>query len=146
PDHETSLGVTFPVVAESRLYIRDNERLHCYDVSGKGPGSAPPAVKKITLNLTENELRPDQPTARPARTGKDRAPHAVFVPTPHDIVEKMLELAAVKKDSLLVDLGSGDGRVLIAAARKYGCRAVGYEIDKGLVEISRQSIANSNLE
>ena len=49
----------------------------------------------------------------------------------------MLELAAVKKTDVVYDLGSGDGRIVITAAKKYGCTAVGYELDKELVESSR---------
>ncbi len=62
----------------------------------------------------------------------------MFVPTPHDVVGKMLELAEVEKKSIVYDLGSGDGRIVIAAAEEYGCRAVGYEIDKELVALSRE--------
>ena len=48
-----------------------------------------------------------------------------FVPTPIEVVDKMLELAEVKKGDVLYDLGSGDGRIVIRAAQKYGIRAVG---------------------
>ncbi|NHJ87792.1 MAG: SAM-dependent methyltransferase [Asgard group archaeon] len=54
---------------------------------------------------------------------------APWVPTRIKKVHKMLELASVKKDDLVYDLGCGDGRVLIIAARKYGAKAVGVEID-----------------
>jgi outer membrane protein assembly factor BamB len=73
----------------------------------------------------------------PANKTHDRAAHAVFVPTPQDTVETMLELANVKKSDVVYDLGSGDGRIVITAAKKYGCRSIGYESDKGLIELSR---------
>lgn len=61
-----------------------------------------------------------------------------YVPTPMPTVRRMLELAGVDRDDHLVDLGSGDGRILITAARKYGVRsAVGIEIDPWLVEWAR---------
>ncbi|MGH7829022.1 MAG: SAM-dependent methyltransferase, partial [Candidatus Binatia bacterium] len=63
-----------------------------------------------------------------------------FVPTPQDVVERMLEMAQVKKGDVVYDLGSGDGRIVITAAKKYGVRAVGFEIDPGLVKQSRESI------
>jgi len=53
----------------------------------------------------------------------------MYLPTPQDVVERMLELAAVSQDDLVYDLGCGDGRVLVTAARTYGCRCRGYDID-----------------
>jgi cyclopropane fatty-acyl-phospholipid synthase-like methyltransferase len=61
-----------------------------------------------------------------------------FVPTLMDVVDKMLELAEVKTGDLLYDLGSGDGRIVIRAAQKYGIRAVGIEMDQLLLDKARQ--------
>lgn len=58
--------------------------------------------------------------------------------TPHDVVSRLLELARVGPDDLVYDLGSGDGRVVIAAAAHYGSRGVGFEIDPDLVARSRR--------
>ena len=59
-----------------------------------------------------------------------RAPDVIFVPTPHEVVEAMLKVAKVGKGDVLYDLGSGDGRIPITAAQKYGiARAVGIDID-----------------
>lgn len=69
-----------------------------------------------------------------------------FVPTPQGVVEKMLELAEVKKGDILYDLGSGDGRIVITAAKKYGVRAVGFEIDPTLIKKSREQIHREKLE
>jgi tRNA G37 N-methylase Trm5 len=52
-----------------------------------------------------------------------------YVPTPDNVVAKMLELAKVNRNDVVYDLGSGDGRIVITAARKYGSRGVGYDID-----------------
>jgi cyclopropane fatty-acyl-phospholipid synthase-like methyltransferase len=60
-----------------------------------------------------------------------------FVPTPIEVVDKMLELAEVKKGDVIYDLGSGDGRIVIRAAKKYGARAVGIEMDSMLLEKAR---------
>lgn len=54
---------------------------------------------------------------------------APFVPTPNDVVERMLELAQVTSSDLVYDLGCGDGRILIAAATKYGARGFGFDIE-----------------
>lgn len=60
-----------------------------------------------------------------------------FVPTPPEVVDRMLELAEVKATDVIYDVGSGDGRIVIRAAKKYGVRGVGIEIDRDLVERSR---------
>jgi outer membrane protein assembly factor BamB len=77
---------------------------------------------------------------------KKKAPDAVFVPTPPDVVARMLDLAAVKKGDVVYDLGSGDGRVVVAAAKAHGCRAVGVEIDKELVALSRRRAKEAGVE
>jgi cyclopropane fatty-acyl-phospholipid synthase-like methyltransferase len=61
-----------------------------------------------------------------------------FVPTPMEIVERMLTLAEVKQTDLLYDLGSGDGRIVITAAKKYGIRGIGVDLDPKLVEQARR--------
>lgn len=62
---------------------------------------------------------------------------APYVPTPDRIVWQMLELADVSEDDVVYDLGSGDGRIVLAAAQKFGARGVGIEIDPELVEKAR---------
>ncbi|QKT02844.1 class I SAM-dependent methyltransferase [Ectothiorhodospiraceae bacterium 2226] len=59
-----------------------------------------------------------------------------YVPTPMDVVEEMLELAEIGPDSVLYDLGSGDGRIVISAAKDYGARAVGIDIDPNRIDES----------
>jgi SAM-dependent methyltransferase len=63
-----------------------------------------------------------------------RTPDIHFTPTRHNIADAMLRLAAVTADDVVYDLGSGDGRIPIIAAQKYGARGVGIEIDPTLVE------------
>lgn len=58
-----------------------------------------------------------------------RTPDVIFVPTPQPVVDAMLEMAKVHKGDILYDLGSGDGRIPITAAKRYGVRAVGIDID-----------------
>lgn len=59
----------------------------------------------------------------------EREPDVIFVPTPHAVVDAMLEMAQVRDGDVLFDLGSGDGRIPIAAAKKFNIRAVGIDID-----------------
>ena len=62
-----------------------------------------------------------------------------FVATTPEVVDRMLELAQVKSNDLLYDLGSGDGRIVIQAAKKYGAKGVGVEIDAELVQRARNN-------
>jgi SAM-dependent methyltransferase len=77
---------------------------------------------------------------------RDSSHIAPFVPAPHEVVNRMLELAEIKQGDVLYDLGSGDGRIVVAAAKKFGIRAVGFEIDPGLVKDSQQFIKQAGLE
>lgn len=63
-----------------------------------------------------------------------------YVPTPQEVVDRMLELAQVKKGDVVYDLGSGDGRIVITAAKKYGVKAIGFEIDPERIKESRENI------
>jgi SAM-dependent methyltransferase len=67
-----------------------------------------------------------------------KTPDIHFTPTRQGLADAMLRLAEVKPDDVVYDLGSGDGRIVMLAAQKYGARGVGIEIDHGLVEMSRQ--------
>ena len=66
-----------------------------------------------------------------------KTPDIHFAVTPQPLADAMLTLAHVTKDDVVYDLGSGDGRIVVLAAQKYGARGVGIEIDHRLVEISR---------
>jgi SAM-dependent methyltransferase len=68
-----------------------------------------------------------------------------FVPTPQEVVDKMIEIGGVKKGDVVYDLGSGDGRIVITAAKK-GARAVGFDVDGDLVKESRENIRKAGLE
>ncbi|MBI4190496.1 MAG: methyltransferase domain-containing protein [Betaproteobacteria bacterium] len=59
-----------------------------------------------------------------------------YVPTPQAVVDEMLRLAKVNADDVVVDLGSGDGRIVLTAAQRYGARGLGLEIDEELVQFS----------
>jgi len=80
---------------------------------------------------------------RPVR--KTRKPDIPFEGTPQNVVDKMLEMAKVTKDDLVYDLGCGDGRIVVTAAKRYGCRAVGYEIDRKLIKESLENVQKNNV-
>jgi cyclopropane fatty-acyl-phospholipid synthase-like methyltransferase len=68
-----------------------------------------------------------------------------FVPTPIEVVDKMLELAEVKKGDVVYDLGSGDGRIVIRAAKKFGVKAVGIEMDSLLLDKARKDAKSAGV-
>ncbi|MBI3859577.1 MAG: class I SAM-dependent methyltransferase [Thaumarchaeota archaeon] len=68
-----------------------------------------------------------------------------FVPIPEDVIPVMLRLASLKPDEKLVDLGSGDGRILVVAARDFGAKATGAEVRRDLVLSSRKLIRSLGL-
>jgi trans-aconitate methyltransferase len=69
----------------------------------------------------------------------------IYVPTPYDVVDEMLRLAGVGKGDVLYDLGSGDGRIPIAAAKKFGIRATGIDIDPELVRQAEDNAKNAGV-
>jgi predicted RNA methylase len=77
-------------------------------------------------------------SATPSSSGRDptlqHEPDVPYVATPPVVVAKMLELAQVTKDDVVYDLGSGDGRIVIMAAQRFGARGVGVEIDPQRVQ------------
>jgi SAM-dependent methyltransferase len=66
-------------------------------------------------------------------------PQAPFVPTPQDVVDRMLRFAQVGPADVVYDLGCGDGRIVITAARAYGARGVGVDIDPARIEDARRN-------
>ena len=68
-----------------------------------------------------------------------------FVPTPLEVIDRMLDLAQVKKGDVLYDLGSGDGRIVIRAAQKYGIRAIGIEMDRLLLDQARRDAQSAGV-
>jgi len=71
---------------------------------------------------------------------------APFIPTPDDVVARMLTLAKVTRDDVVYDLGCGDGRIPIAAAKKYGAKGVGLDIDPALVELATSNAKAAGVE
>jgi len=75
-----------------------------------------------------------------------QTPDIHFVPTPSAVVDAMLRFAGVTPQDVVYDLGSGDGRIVIAAAQKYGARAVGVELDRELVQKARERARKAGVD
>jgi SAM-dependent methyltransferase len=86
--------------------------------------------------------------AEPAETTSEatpRTPDVIYVPTPQVIVDKMLDLAKVQRDDVVYDLGCGDGRIVVTAAKKYGARAYGFDIDPKRVAEARANVEKNGV-
>ncbi len=143
PDYQPAVGATTPVIAGGHLYLRDGDRLFAYNIRQNALESARAEPRTVTLHLPEEPSRITDLDDRRTRSDSLRS---VFVPTPLHVVEKMLELADVKQSDRVYDLGSGDGRIVVTAARKYGSHAIGYELDEDLVAISRAAVSKEEVE
>jgi len=82
---------------------------------------------------------PTAATAQAQRQPASQTPDVIFVPTPQEVVEDMLRLANVQKGDVLYDLGSGDGRIAITAARRYGIKATGIDIDPARIREANEN-------
>src|SRR5205085_544400 len=76
---------------------------------------------------------------------KPRDPDVIYVPTPQPVVDKMLQLAEIKKSDLVYDLGCGDGRIVVTAAKKFGCKAVGFDIDPKRIKESNENVKKNKV-
>jgi precorrin-6B methylase 2 len=84
--------------------------------------------------------------AEDSKKKETKRPDVIFVPTPQEVVDRMLELAQVTKDDLVYDLGCGDGRIVATAAKKYGCRAIGFDIDPQRIKESKETVKENGVE
>jgi hypothetical protein len=85
--------------------------------------------------VAQAPAKKDEFVPQVGQAGKD----VIWVPTPEELVERMLRMAQVSDKDFVIDLGSGDGRIAIAAAKKFGARAQGIEYNPDMVEISNKS-------
>lgn len=106
---------------------------------GDRPGAAP-GVSASAAPAPSVALSPSQAAAR---GNQSLAP---YVPTPQDVVERMLELAGVSKGDVVYDLGCGDGRLVVTAAKKYGARGVGVDIDPERIAESEANAKAAGVE
>jgi SAM-dependent methyltransferase len=99
--------------------------------------------KPYSFRYDENEIIKVYPGSHGRSDAADLAP---FVPTPQPVVERMLEVAAVGRDDVVYDIGCGDGRMVITAAKKYRARGVGIDLDAALIEQCRAGAKREGVE
>jgi SAM-dependent methyltransferase len=82
---------------------------------------------------------------RAANAQERRSPDVPFVPTPQDVVDAMLKLGGVKKEDMLFDLGCGDGRIPVTAAKRLGTHGVGIDIDPERIKEAKENARNQGV-
>ncbi len=85
------------------------------------------------------------PLLAAAANGLEEEPYVPYVPTPDAVVEEMLEIAKVSAMDIVYDLGSGDGRIVIAAAKRFGARGVGIEINPDLIREANENAGQAGV-
>ena len=87
-----------------------------------------------------------QPSFAPTQALTGNSLDVPYVPTPQSVVDKMLDMAKVTGEDYLIDLGSGDGRIPIAAAKRFGAKGMGVDIDGARVQEARTNAINARVE
>ncbi|MCA9589341.1 MAG: 50S ribosomal protein L11 methyltransferase [Myxococcales bacterium] len=113
------------------------------DSAVSASASAPEAGAAGHATAASASAAPSAPSAAPSDAGSDARVglDIIYVPTPQKVVDKMLEVAKVTKDDVVYDLGCGDGRIVVSAAKKIGARGLGFDLDP-----QRVKEANANVE
>ena len=106
----------------------------------------------VTMVAIVGLLAPIAPSRAMAQQVKEappkkefRGPDVIYVPTPPKVVEKMLDMAKVKKGDVVYDLGCGDGRIVVAAAKR-GAKATGWDIDPVRVSEAKENVKKNKVE
>lgn len=93
-----------------------------------------PAFCALALGLGTAHVALAAPPHEAQAPAPTRTPDVIYVPTPEQVVEAMLDVAKVTRNDVVYDLGCGDGRIVITAAQKFGARGVGIDIDPVRIE------------
>jgi SAM-dependent methyltransferase len=108
---------------------------------------ATPSEREAFLDPRQDEKKKDKDAqTKNAKTEDNPEPDVPYWPTPPTVVDKMLEMAEVKKGDVVYDLGCGDARILVAAAKKYGVKGFGFDIDPERVKESLDNVKKNKLE
>lgn len=126
---------------------------------GTPPAPAPSESKPAETKPAETKAPETKPAeTQPATTAAEvdagapveaeptKTPDIEYVPTPDNVVTQMLEAAEVTKDDVVYDLGCGDGRIVVEAAKRYGARGFGYDVDPKRIEESRANAKKAGVE
>ncbi len=142
------------LASNNAAIVRDGRRQDVtptiLEAFGMDTSAVQPRLDGISLTKPDNRAaaklgpaKPAQAAAKPQEPTK--RPDVIFVPTPQEVVEKMLQMAQVTKDDLVYDLGCGDGRIVVTAAKNYGCKAFGFDVDPRRIKESTENVEKSGV-
>jgi SAM-dependent methyltransferase len=116
--------------------------------SASPPPAAPPPGPEKTAAAPSASVAPTAAAdaGAAAAAAEEKVPDIEYVPTPENVVAKMLEVAKVGKNDVVYDLGCGDARIIITAAKKFGAKGIGYDIDPVRVKESRENVKKAGVE
>jgi SAM-dependent methyltransferase len=105
------------------------------------------AIAALPAPVDAQQAQPVQPAqqAQPAAAAPARVPDVIYVPTPQAVVDEMLNVASVGANDVLYDLGSGDGRIPITAAQRFGTRGLGIDIDPQRIKEANENLARAKV-
>lgn len=119
--------------------------------SATATASAPPSASTPAASAIASADRPAADASAASADAGTAAADAgftldiVYVPTPQKVVDKMLEVAKVKKDDVVYDLGCGDGRIVVSAAKKIGARGFGFDLDPKRVAEANENVKGAEV-
>ena len=108
--------------------------------------AAPPSSPSAAATTSSAPAAAKADAGAPADDLEGRIPDIEYVPTPQTVVDKLLDVAKIKKDDVLYDLGCSDGRIVIDAAKRFGIKAVGFDIDPKRVAESLENVKRNHVE
>ena len=106
----------------------------------------PALSAKVAAAPPSSSAAPPGAMASAAVDLDSQVPDIEYVPTPQNVVDKLLDVAKIQKEDVLYDLGCGDGRIVINAAKRFGVKAVGYDIDPKRVAESKENVKRNKVE
>lgn len=143
--HDFDMGDWKPLKTVELTAAGHEQTVYLWEIGGD---NKQPVAEKTPEKAPAKEPPKEQPKARAEAKEKPdepKEPDVIFVPTPQAVVDKMLEMAGVKAGDVVYDLGCGDGRIVVSAAKK-GATATGFDVDPERIKESRANVKKGKVE
>lgn len=138
-----------PVAVVSLLACSRDARPPAEAEAGREAHAVPASASAVTPTVAPSAAPAAVASTEAVPTGEppmERTPDIEYVPTPQNVVDKMLEVAKVGKGDVLYDLGCGDGRIVVTAAKRFGIKAFGFDLDPQRIKESKANAKKAGVE